>query len=220
MTEFEAAELVRATLIEKGYKAFLVGGCVRDLLIQREPNDWDVTTDATPDEVEGCFTHTVPVGKAFGVVIVLVSNSTAVDFQIEVATFRTDGQYSDGRRPDSVTYSKEAREDVIRRDFTINGMLCTGVADPTTVASYEAALAEPNTTRFGIGGVVYGVVDYVGEIADLIVSSSAASATRWIASGTTPCACFGRFVLPPSWGLRSSIRHRKRLRCCPQPSQK
>ena len=178
-TEFEAAELVRATLIEKGYKAFLVGGCVRDLLIQREPNDWDVTTDATPDEVEGCFTHTVPVGKAFGVVIVLVSNSTAVDFQIEVATFRTDGQYSDGRRPDSVAYSKEAREDVIRRDFTINGLLMDTLSEPMLNAKAVAhfdTLAQAVLKRGGMVELISSgelhhsgalAIDYVGGLADL-----------------------------------------------------
>jgi len=103
-----------------GHRAFLAGGCVRDMLLGTDPNDYDVTTSATPDEVRAIFPHTVPVGESFGVVKVIHEGR-----ELDVATFRTDGKYSDNRRPDSVTYSKDEKEDVIRRDFTINGLLCS-----------------------------------------------------------------------------------------------
>ena len=113
-----AAMTVLMTLILNGYKAFLAGGCVRDLMLGRVPKDYDVTTSARPDEVAALFGKTILVGVAFGVVVVVLDG-----VQIEVATFRTDGQYSDGRRPDVVFYSTSARADVVRRDFTMNGML-------------------------------------------------------------------------------------------------
>jgi poly(A) polymerase len=115
-----ATDVVR-TLRQAGHEAYLVGGCVRDLLLGREPEDYDVATGATPDEVMRLFPQTYAVGAQFGVVLVPVQEpATAV---IEVATFRSDGLYSDGRRPDDVTYTKDAKEDVQRRDFTINGLL-------------------------------------------------------------------------------------------------
>jgi len=113
-----ATDVVR-TLRRAGHRAYLVGGCVRDLLLGREPEDFDVATDATPDEVMRLFPQTFAVGAKFGVVLVPVE-PTAV---IEVATFRSDGLYSDGRRPDEVTYTRDPKEDVQRRDFTINGLL-------------------------------------------------------------------------------------------------
>jgi poly(A) polymerase len=123
-----AVEIVR-TLRERGHKAYFVGGCVRDLLLRREPADYDVSTDATPDEVMRIFPRTYEVGAQFGVVLVPVDGElpegAAVEHAraIEVATFRSDGLYTDGRHPDKVTYTREAREDVQRRDFTINGLL-------------------------------------------------------------------------------------------------
>jgi poly(A) polymerase len=123
-----AVEIVR-TLRESGHKAYFVGGCVRDLLLRREPADYDVSTDATPDEVMRIFPRTYEVGAQFGVVLVPVDGElpegAAVEHAqaIEVATFRSDGLYTDGRHPDKVTYTREAREDVQRRDFTINGLL-------------------------------------------------------------------------------------------------
>jgi poly(A) polymerase len=117
----EFAECIIRSLREHGHQAYLVGGCVRDLLLKREPADYDVTTDATPDEVMRIFPETYAVGAQFGVVLV-----PAADFAgntIEVATFRSDIGYSDGRHPDQVRFSKSAREDVERRDFTINGLL-------------------------------------------------------------------------------------------------
>jgi len=124
MTPKLAALTVVKTLTDAGFKAFLVGGCVRDTLLERAPKDWDVATDARPDEVQPLFAKTIPVGLSFGVVVVVLEG-----VQIEVATFRTDGQYSDGRRPDGVNYSTSARADVERRDFTMNGMLLNEKGD-------------------------------------------------------------------------------------------
>ncbi|MCK5802502.1 MAG: CCA tRNA nucleotidyltransferase [Lentisphaeria bacterium] len=104
-------------LREADHDAYLVGGCVRDLLMGCIPKDWDVATSATPDEVEELFPRTVAVGKAFGVMIVMTDRG-----DYEVATFRGEGDYSDGRRPDTVRFT-DAREDVLRRDFTINALL-------------------------------------------------------------------------------------------------
>jgi poly(A) polymerase len=115
------------TLREHGHSAYLVGGCVRDLLLNREPADYDVTTSAIPDEVMKIFPQTYAVGAQFGVVLVPIRKEPD-NYAIEVATFRSDGAYSDGRHPDAVNFSKDARLDVQRRDFTINGMLL----DPDT----------------------------------------------------------------------------------------
>jgi poly(A) polymerase len=126
-----AISIVR-TLREHGHKAYLVGGCVRDLLLDREPADYDVATDATPDEVMRIFPDTYAVGAQFGVVLVpLPTNLVSKDENdvVEVATFRSDIGYSDGRHPDQVRFSKDPREDVGRRDFTINGLLLDPVAN-------------------------------------------------------------------------------------------
>ena len=141
-----AAEIVR-TLRERGHQAYFAGGCVRDLLLSREPADYDVSTDATPQQVMQIFPRTFAVGEQFGVVLVppketsgetsvpSASSGQALDRQgergketVEVATFRSDVGYSDGRHPDEVRFSKDPREDVQRRDFTINGMML----DPET----------------------------------------------------------------------------------------
>jgi putative nucleotidyltransferase with HDIG domain len=113
-----ATEIVR-TLRQKGHSAYLVGGCVRDLLLGKDPADYDVATSATPDEVQQYFSQTYPVGAQFGVILVEIGNK---DF-VEVATFRSDVSYSDGRHPDAVRYTESAKDDVQRRDFTINGLL-------------------------------------------------------------------------------------------------
>jgi len=132
-----AISIIR-TLRERGHQAYLVGGCVRDLLLGREPADYDVTTDATPDEVMRIFPQTYAVGAQFGVVLVpcrdgACSVSEAPESSkhsvVEVATFRCDVGYSDGRHPDEVRYSKDPREDVERRDFTINGLLLDPIKD-------------------------------------------------------------------------------------------
>lgn len=130
-----ARELV-LELRNAGHKAFCVGGCARDTLLGIEPKEYDITTSATPEEVSEIFPHTVPIGVSFGVILVITGK-----YQFEVATFRKDQYYSDGRHPDSVIYSSKEQEDVLRRDFTINGMLY----DPVTEE----------------------VIDYVGGIEDL-----------------------------------------------------
>src|SRR6201987_2962143 len=104
-----------ATLRHRGHQAYLCGGCVRDLLLGREPADYDVTTDATPEQVMALFPESVSVGAQFGVILIPRDG-----MKVEVATFRSDLGYSDGRHPDSVVYSKSPQEDVQRRDFTIN----------------------------------------------------------------------------------------------------
>jgi putative nucleotidyltransferase with HDIG domain len=118
VTPRELANSVCETLIARGYQALLVGGCVRDLLLGRAPADFDVTTDATPDEVLGIFPQGTGVGAQFGVVLVPGNG-----IEVEVATFRSDVGYSDGRHPDAVVYSRTVQEDVLRRDYTINGLL-------------------------------------------------------------------------------------------------
>ena len=136
----KAIEAVRIadTLREHGHSAYLVGGCVRDLILGREPADYDVTTSATPDEVMHIFPQTYAVGAQFGVVLVPVRqdapDGAPDNYAIEVATFRSDGAYSDGRHPDEVKFSKDTRMDVQRRDFTINGMLLD--PDSTEILDY------------------------------------------------------------------------------------
>ena len=105
-------------LFANGYQAFLVGGCVRDLLLQRPPADYDVATNATPAQVLHLFPHGLDVGAQFGVILLSLDS-----LKVEVATFRADLGYSDGRHPDQVVYSQTPQEDVQRRDFTINGLL-------------------------------------------------------------------------------------------------
>jgi len=120
------------TLRQHDFQGYLVGGCVRDLLLQREPKDYDVATNATPQQVMTIFPETYAVGAQFGVVLVPAPDSdaastgaevTSKSHAVEVATFRSDIGYSDGRHPDEVRFSRDPREDVARRDFTINGML-------------------------------------------------------------------------------------------------
>lgn len=114
---------VCATLKAKGFQAYLVGGCVRDILLGRGPADYDVATDATPDIVQRIFPRSLAVGAQFGVIIVLDESSKENPAQVEVATFRSDVGYTDGRHPDRVVYATSPEEDVRRRDFTINGLL-------------------------------------------------------------------------------------------------
>jgi poly(A) polymerase len=118
MAARELANSVCDTLRKEGQQAFLVGGCVRDLLLQREPTDYDVATDARPERVLQLFPGSLAVGARFGVALVVEK-----DAKVEVATFRRDVGYSDGRHPDEVVYTSSAKQDVSRRDFTINGLL-------------------------------------------------------------------------------------------------
>jgi poly(A) polymerase len=125
-----AAEIVR-TLRERGHQAYFAGGCVRDLLLGRGPADYDVATDATPRQVMQIFPQTFAVGEQFGVVLVPESSGATEDHgkRVEVATFRSDVGYSDGRHPDEVRFTSDPREDVERRDFTINGMMLDPAAN-------------------------------------------------------------------------------------------
>ena len=121
------------TLRQRGFQAYLVGGCVRDLLLGREPKDYDVATNATPQQVMRIFPETYAVGAQFGVVLVPAPEtwqcrSASKSRAVEVATFRSDIGYSDGRHPDEVRFSRDPQEDVARRDFTINGMLLDPVS--------------------------------------------------------------------------------------------
>jgi putative nucleotidyltransferase with HDIG domain len=131
------ATTIIQTLRQQGFQAYLAGGCVRDLLLKREPADYDVATSATPAQVMEVFPDTYGVGAQFGVVLVPLpadqrtrgsENVLPKSHAVEVATFRGDHGYSDGRRPDEVRFSQDPREDAARRDFTVNGMML----DPLT----------------------------------------------------------------------------------------
>ena len=135
---YSAAREIVAVLRRTGYKAYFAGGCVRDLLLGLEAKDFDVATSATPDIVMGMFAKAYSVGAHFGVVLVCSADANGVEITTEVATFRHDGAYSDGRRPDAVRFSIDPREDVLRRDFTINGMMLDPVVLEET-ADVEAA---------------------------------------------------------------------------------
>ncbi len=184
-SEKSAATQIVRTLRQHGHQALFVGGCVRDLVLQRDPADYDVATDAKPDEVMRIFPQTWAVGAQFGVVLVPIESGHRVigpssqrgtdeqmtrsaddqiarspDHQItrsdvppqeadklahrthavEVATFRSDGLYTDGRHPVEVTYSKDPREDVQRRDFTINGLLLDPISNQ--VLDYVGGLSD------------------------------------------------------------------------------
>ncbi|HEU5340287.1 CCA tRNA nucleotidyltransferase [Edaphobacter sp.] len=141
---YVAARRIAFALRQRGHQAYFAGGCVRDLLLGVEAKDFDVATSATPDEVLELFPKALTVGAHFGVVLVRED-----EVSTEVATFRHDGAYSDGRRPDAVRFSSDPREDVQRRDFTINGMLL----DPVIFEETEDATK--------------AVLDYVGGRADL-----------------------------------------------------
>ncbi len=117
-------------LEENGYEAYIVGGCVRDMLLGREPNDFDVTTSAVPEQTLSVFSdmRTVPTGLKHGTVTVLSSGEP-----IEVTTFRIDGKYTDSRHPESVCFTSNIKEDLSRRDFTVNAMAYNksrGIVDP------------------------------------------------------------------------------------------
>jgi poly(A) polymerase len=142
---------VLTRLREAGHVAYFAGGCVRDLLLGGEPKDWDVATDAPPARVRGLFSNTQAVGAAFGVILVKQGRST-----VEVATFRTEGVYSDGRRPDAVAFT-DAAHDARRRDFTMNGLFLNPKPE---IRNQNWAEGEIETAH----GVV---IDYVGGVADL-----------------------------------------------------
>jgi tRNA nucleotidyltransferase/poly(A) polymerase len=121
------AEVLARSIVERlrayGHAAYFVGGCVRDLLLGRVPKDFDVATSAQPGELLKLFPDAHTVGAHFGVVLVHDE-----DAQVEVATFRADLEYRDGRHPEAVRFETEPREDVLRRDFTINSLLLDPVS--------------------------------------------------------------------------------------------
>jgi poly(A) polymerase len=153
------------TLRDQGHLAYLAGGCVRDLLLHREPADYDIATSATPDEVMRIFPETYAVGAQFGVVLVPEPNFSAAKEVsashpglIEVATFRADLGHSDGRHPDEVRYTLDPREDVQRRDFTINGMMLDPLLN-------QLDIDKSDTNEQNI--IQSGLLDFVGGQADL-----------------------------------------------------
>lgn len=121
--KLDAASQIARQLREAGFQAFFVGGCVRDVVMGREPADYDISTNATPEQVVKLFPESLTVGAQFGVVLL-----PRQPVNVEVATYRSDGRYTDGRHPAEVTYAETAREDVRRRDFTINGLLMDPVS--------------------------------------------------------------------------------------------
>jgi poly(A) polymerase len=181
--QFEAALGIVERLRAEGFEAYFAGGCVRDLLLGREPSDYDVATSATPDVVLGLFERTFSVGAHFGVV--LVADGDEVGYMTtEVATFRSDGAYSDGRHPDAVRYTTSAEEDVKRRDFTINGLLLdpaklfpqlTETTHPSHKNKNVARMGHPDSLHeggsleecIGDGGLLRAaVMDFVGGMED------------------------------------------------------
>src|SRR5436189_6227096 len=111
----QATQIVRR-LQETGFAAFWVGGCVRDFLLGREPGDYDIVTSALPEQIEKLFKRTIAVGRKFGVLVVVEGEQ-----QFQVATFRAEADYQDGRHPETVTFG-DAKADAMRRDFTVNGL--------------------------------------------------------------------------------------------------
>jgi poly(A) polymerase len=124
MTANELARHIVVTLRDKGHQAYWAGGCVRDLVLGREPQDYDVATDALTADIQKYFPRAIAVGAQFGVVLVQKDGA-----QVEVATFRLDHDYRDGRRPSSVSFTRSPEQDVRRRDFTINGLLFDPLED-------------------------------------------------------------------------------------------
>lgn len=168
MIEFPrpVVRLIR-TLNEAGYEAYAVGGCVRDALLGRQPNDWDLTTSALPEQIKACFANrrVIETGIKHGTVTVLDGG-----VPYEITTYRLDGAYSDHRRPDSVEFVSDLKEDLRRRDFTVNAMAC-----------------HPET----------GVVDLFGGQDDLRAGIIRCVGERSTASRRTRCAFFARCASPP-----------------------
>lgn len=113
----QAVKEIIATLQQNNFEAYAVGGCVRDSILGREPNDWDITTSASPEEVKALFRRTIDTGIEHGTVTIMIDK-----VGYEVTTYRIDGKYEDGRHPTEVTFTSNLKEDLLRRDFTINAM--------------------------------------------------------------------------------------------------
>ena len=117
------AVVIVQRLQKAGFEAYWVGGCVRDMLLGREPHDYDIATSARLEEIEKLFAHTIPAGRKFGVLLVIEDGR-----QFQVATFRAESEYRDGRHPTHVTFC-DARADARRRDFTVNGLFYDPIRD-------------------------------------------------------------------------------------------
>lgn len=136
-------------LVDQGHSAYLVGGCIRDSIMGREPKDWDIATSAKPEEVKAIFEHVIPTGEKHGTVTVIFGPDVC-----EVTTFRIDGDYSDGRRPDSVAYTDDIVQDLSRRDFTMNAI------------AYDLVKDEFIDPFGGIEHIRQGVIHTVGNPVD------------------------------------------------------
>jgi tRNA nucleotidyltransferase/poly(A) polymerase len=143
---------IAADLRSRGFQAWLVGGCVRDLILGREPKDYDISTDARPEELLQLFPKAQLVGAQFGVVLV---------DGVEVATFRSDHSYSDGRHPGQVVFETDPRQDVLRRDFTINALLL----DPTVLTSYSPSSLYSKVADYvhGLDDLRSGIIRAIGD---------------------------------------------------------
>lgn len=113
----KGAEKILETLNGKGYEAYIVGGCVRDMIMGRKPGDWDITTSARPEETKKCFKRTFDTGIKHGTITVLLEGGS-----YEVTTYRIEGEYTDCRHPDEVVFTRDIHEDLLRRDFTMNAI--------------------------------------------------------------------------------------------------
>ncbi|MCG3146574.1 MAG: Poly(A) polymerase I [Verrucomicrobiae bacterium] len=151
------AENIVRRLRDAGQTAYFAGGCVRDMVRGVEPHDFDIATTATPEQVRQVFPRTIPVGAAFGVILVLEG-----DHQFEVATFRSDAAYMDGRHPSAVRYGSPA-EDAQRRDFTVNGLFF----DPCADGAPGASALPGGSGRALAPRQPPGLIDFVGGVADI-----------------------------------------------------
>ena len=133
------AETILHILEKAGYEAYVVGGCVRDSILGRSPDDWDITTSAKPEQVKALFHRTVDTGLQHGTVTVLMEKEG-----YEVTTYRVDGEYEDGRHPKEVTFTASLKEDLKRRDFTINAMAYN---DETGLVDAFDGIADLNAKR-------------------------------------------------------------------------
>lgn len=232
------------TLKAKGFQAYLVGGCVRDILLGREPADYDVATDATPDAVQHIFRHSLAVGAQFGVIIVLDDSVEQDPAQVEVATFRSDVGYSDGRHPGRVVYATSPEQDVRRRDFTINGLLLNpetdevldlvggrqdiekgvirAIGDPTTRFS-EDKLRMMRAVRFSARfnyAIEPRTVNAIGALTPQIAQVSAERLREELTKILTEGAARRGFALLDSTGLLPHLLPEiARMKGVPQPPQ-
>lgn len=148
---FITGNTILKQLAAHGYKGYFVGGCVRDYHMGRTINDVDITTDALPEDIERIFEHTIDVGKVHGTIIVLVE-----DTPFEVTTFRTESEYSDFRRPDAVTFTRDLHSDLERRDFTMNAMAMDGDFDIIDPYNGMEAIRRKTITTVGEASERFG----------------------------------------------------------------